>query len=291
MNSNHHQPPPQQQQQPPPPPPPPTASDQPACEDCNADDQLILHNIILTPKSPPQKLCTSCVLRHYHKSICAQCFELYDASSLTPPPLTAAATTTGNNRLLSCMRCDNWSHPGCLRPHVPRTPYICPPCLSSSQNHKYFDCRKGRKIEKDAARQLLGAARIAAITVGKAAGTARVEAERRAKEAALARKRAREAIDHVVAVAVKVESVKRREVSTVTGPKSVNCVPVRLEKDGGGNVGGGDVGNVVARENGAAVTAPVVMPARPHDVNKNNSVGVVNGGGKEGGNGVQPQAK
>ncbi|KAK9673329.1 hypothetical protein RND81_12G160900 [Saponaria officinalis] len=287
------------------------------CEDCNSDDQLILHNIIRTPKSPPQKLCTSCVLQHYHKSICAQCFELYDVNSLNPPPLTAAATTTGNNRLLSCMRCDNWSHPGCLRPHIPRTPYICPPCRLSP-NYKYFDCRKPRKndqsqengggkcsaIDKDASKQLLGAARIAAVTVAKAAATARMEAERRAKEAALARKRAREAIDHVVAVAVKVENVKRREISTATGLKSVNCVPVTLEKDGGCNVGDVDVENMVGRENervnGATVTVPapmpVVMPPQQQDNHKNNGISVGNGvagsgSGKDDSNAMQPQTK
>ncbi|KAK9735688.1 hypothetical protein RND81_04G220200 [Saponaria officinalis] len=218
------------------------------CEDCKLDDRLILHNIARIPKSPPQRLCTSCVLLHYRKSICAECLEPYDANSLIPPPLTTA-TTTGNNRLFSCMRCDNWSHSGCPRPHVPKTPYICPPCRLP--NFKYFDYRKPNKnkkrcengdaknqaIDKEASKQFLGAAKIAAVTVAKATAVVRFEAERKAKEAALARKRASEAIDHVVAVSVKVVDAKRKEMSSAnSGPKAVNYTPVRLERNGLSNV-------------------------------------------------------
>ncbi|KAK4800541.1 hypothetical protein SAY86_021028 [Trapa natans] len=62
-------------------------------------------------------------------------------------------------------------------------------------------CR--RVIDKDSAKVLVAAARIAAVTMNKAAHTARIEAERRVKEAALARKRAREALERVSFLSLK----------------------------------------------------------------------------------------
>ncbi|KAL9233449.1 hypothetical protein vseg_008449 [Gypsophila vaccaria] len=234
----------------PPPSPAPPLQSQPACEDCKLDDRLILHNVARTPRSPPQRLCTSCVLQFYRKSICAECYEPYDVNRLTPPPSTAATTaamTAGNGRLLWCMRCESWSHGGCPPSHVPKTPYICPPCRSPN-NYRSFDLKKisrnkkrcengevkNQAIDKAKAKQLLGAARISAITVAKAASAVRVEAERKAKEAALARRRASEAIDHVVAVSVRLDDARRKVLSsTVTGPRAVNYSPVSLERNAG----------------------------------------------------------
>ncbi|KAK4802854.1 hypothetical protein SAY86_001057 [Trapa natans] len=67
-------------------------------------------------------------------------------------------------------------------------------------------CR--RVIDKDSAKVLVAAARIAAATMSKAAHTARIEAERRVKEAALARKRAREALERVAYLSLKEEELK-----------------------------------------------------------------------------------
>lgn len=54
-----------------------------------------------------------------------------------------------------------------------------------------------RVIDKEAAKALVEAARIAAATMSKAVHTTRIETERRVKEAALARKWAREALERV----------------------------------------------------------------------------------------------
>lgn len=56
----------------------------------------------------------------------------------------------------------------------------------------------GRCIDKDAARLLLCAGKIAANSMSKAEVAAGMEADRRAKESAFTKKRAREALDHVV---------------------------------------------------------------------------------------------
>lgn len=72
-----------------------------------------------------------------------------------------------------------------------------------------------RAIDKESARALVAAARIAAATMNRAAQTARIEAERRVKEAASARKRAREALERVALLSLK---EKERELKvTVNG--------------------------------------------------------------------------
>lgn len=70
-----------------------------------------------------------------------------------------------------------------------------------------------REIDKNSARILLAAARIAAVSMGKAAVAARAEAERRAKEASFTRKRAREALEHVACLVnrEKLENLKKKD--------------------------------------------------------------------------------
>lgn len=86
-------------------------------------------------------------------------------------------------------------------------------------------------MDGDSARVLLAAAKIAALSMGKAAVAARGEAERRVKEAAYTRKRAREALEHVAYLVGK-EKAKRRERplmvveasgNTVDGPSEVSA--------------------------------------------------------------------
>lgn len=60
-----------------------------------------------------------------------------------------------------------------------------------------------KTIDKDSAKVLVAAARIASVSMSKAATVARVEAERRVKEAALARKRARESLERVAYLTLK----------------------------------------------------------------------------------------
>lgn len=73
-----------------------------------------------------------------------------------------------------------------------------------------------------AAKVLLTAAKIAAGTVNKAALAARVEAERRAKEAAFTRKRAREALEYVAYLTAR-DKLKKKDVLPLpsNGPGSV----------------------------------------------------------------------
>lgn len=66
----------------------------------------------------------------------------------------------------------------------------------------------GRAIDKNAARLLLAAGKIASMSMNKAEVAAAMEAERRSKEAAYTKKRAREALDHVV----KLMGIEKRNV-------------------------------------------------------------------------------
>lgn len=66
-------------------------------------------------------------------------------------------------------------------------------------------------MDRDAAKKLFAAAKIASVSMNKAAVAAKAEAERRAKEAAYARKRAKEALEHVAHLVMK-EKLRKREV-------------------------------------------------------------------------------
>lgn len=114
-----------------------------------------------------------------------------------------------------------------MGPNYPN-PYVCPNCVNP--NSPIFTLKKAkdlgiegseaangnngeyRVIDKKAAKVLLAAARIAAVSMSKAAVAARAEAERRAKEAAFTRKRAREALEHVAYLVAK-EKLKKKEFS------------------------------------------------------------------------------
>ena len=69
-----------------------------------------------------------------------------------------------------------------------------------------------RTMDKESAKVLVAAARIAAASMSKAAAAARIDAERRGKEAALAWKKAREALEHVAYLVAK-EGKDAKEVS------------------------------------------------------------------------------
>ncbi|KAK9288430.1 hypothetical protein L1049_016887 [Liquidambar formosana] len=166
------------------------------CGGCSSGERLLLHNV--RHRGTYRRLCTACVLKNHPGSFCPICFHVFDE---LPP---------ANERVI-CLKCPSISHLACVGFDVANR-YECPPC--ANPNFAFFDVRvlnasiKGidgesaanetkRGINKDSARALLAAARIASTSMSKAAAVARVEAERRVKEAALAKKRAREALERV----------------------------------------------------------------------------------------------
>lgn len=128
-----------------------------------------------------------------------------------------------------------------------------------------------RVIDKKAARVLLCAARIAAVSMSKAVLVARAEAERRVREAALSRKRAREALEHVVAVATK-EKAKRNEVSAEGSVSRSGSVHVGVKeetcKGNGGVVAGAVEQNRI--ENQGRVDGAVMDSSCELSANLNN---------------------
>ncbi|KAJ0978673.1 hypothetical protein J5N97_014147 [Dioscorea zingiberensis] len=158
------------------------------------------------------RLCTSCVLKYHPGSFCCGCFEVLDVS---PPP---------EHPLVHCSKCPSASHVSCLRDPALAPQFVCPIC-DNPGGFSYFPVGSAggedgrRRVDLAAATVLLAAARVAAASMTRAAVAARVDAERKAREAALARKRAREMLERVFSLSKKVRLEKKVEsgVAMVSG--------------------------------------------------------------------------
>ncbi|KAJ7977809.1 DNA-binding protein [Quillaja saponaria] len=167
------------------------------CSNCGSKNCCVLHNVQL--RSIDRRLCTSCVLRLHPSSFCPFCFEFYEKSS---------TSSASSYRYLSCIRCSSLAHIHCLpSPTLSHSSFLCPPC--SKPNFSFFDMDNldanstsnyNRVIDKKRALVLLCAAKIASASMNKALNNAKIKADRSVREAALARKRAKEALEHVAAV-------------------------------------------------------------------------------------------
>ncbi|KDP28008.1 hypothetical protein JCGZ_19088 [Jatropha curcas] len=201
--------------------------DQSECGGCGGVRRWVLHNV--RHRAAYRRLCTNCILKSHQGLFCPFCFEVYDES--LPP-----------HERLMCLKCPSISHLSCVpwsHPHSPPS-FLCPAC--STPNFSFFNLdsnnatNSGTPIDKDSARALLAGARIAAVSMAKAATVARVEAERRVKEAALAKKRAREALERLAYLAAKEKEMKEKDrdskVATGTGIKVSNNNNKRILADG-----------------------------------------------------------
>ncbi|GFP80403.1 hypothetical protein PHJA_000183700 [Phtheirospermum japonicum] len=96
-----------------------------------------------------------------------------------------------------CYRCPAVAHRTCFSSST--LPYLCPHC--SNPSFSFFESRAsdGQPIAftKDLARQAMCAAKIVSVSAHKAAAMARADAERNVREALLARRGAKEAIERV----------------------------------------------------------------------------------------------
>ncbi|KAL3814607.1 hypothetical protein ACJIZ3_015875 [Penstemon smallii] len=207
-----------------------------ACVQCGAKERWLLHNV--RHRGVFRRLCTTCVLRLHPQSFCPTCFQVYP-----PPP--------SNDAVLSCFKCYSSTHSHCVASPAP-TPYICTLCANptgpifklktAKDSNVVINEGEGegecRVMDGDAAKKLLAAAKISAVSMNKAAVAAKAEAERRAKEAAFARKRAKEALEHVAFLVVK-DKLRKKEVFSGT-PGDVS---------GSGGRGGGNGILQVKREN------------------------------------------
>ncbi|CAA2972131.1 uncharacterized protein LOC111367826 [Olea europaea var. sylvestris] len=168
------------------------------CGECGSKDPITLHN--LWYRGIYSQLCTACVLAHHAASFCPICFDAYEDTKLPPPHLR-----------VMCLRCPAVAHISCVyslptSSSSSATRYHCPQC--SIPNFTFFDLnasdvQNGNLITKDLAKQFVAAAKIALISMNKAAVIARENAEKRASEAVMARKRAKEALDRVAFLMLK----------------------------------------------------------------------------------------
>ncbi|XP_056165403.1 uncharacterized protein LOC115687472 [Syzygium oleosum] len=199
------------------------------CGECGAGagERWLLHNV--RHKAGYRLLCTHCVLSCFRGNFCPICLQVFDPIDSPPHP----------NQRVMCLNCPSISHLSCVTSSSnPNYHFECPFCsnpkfrflslgpvpsngedkrlrveanagleavVASRGGAPLGDDRDDvrRVIDRESAKALVAAAKIACATMSKAAAIARVEAERRVKEAALARKRAREALERVAFLTLK----------------------------------------------------------------------------------------
>ncbi|XP_010475787.1 PREDICTED: uncharacterized protein LOC104755145 [Camelina sativa] len=164
------------------------------CDDCGSRDSWVIHTVRL--RGTLRYFCTHCLLRNHPSSFCPICFAFYDSS----PPHTSRRVACSNSK------CHSLTHIHCAGEAKPASSYLCPPCRNPN-SFSFFrlivDENGSRSIDKSLSEAFLCAAKIAASSMNKAVIAAKCDADRRGKEAALARKRAREALEHVVTLDAK----------------------------------------------------------------------------------------
>ncbi|KAL5582735.1 hypothetical protein UlMin_015177 [Ulmus minor] len=154
------------------------------CGNCSSQKPWVLHNVRI--RGTHRRLCTACVLLLHPASFCPTCFQFYDSSN-TPAP----------SKRVCCSKCSSFTHSHCAPPNATSSSYLCPRCASPSFSFFDINSAPDRAIDNKLGVILFCAAKIAANSMAKAVIVARAEAERRVREAALAKKRAREAIDNL----------------------------------------------------------------------------------------------
>ncbi|XP_008809536.2 uncharacterized protein LOC103721210 [Phoenix dactylifera] len=181
----------------PPPPPRPTGC---GGDGCDARDPWPLHHV--RHRTVFCRLCTSCVLKYHAGSFCTVCFNLLDGPQ--PPPAPSA--------FVRCSRCPSIAHSACLAEADRASSFLCPSCCNSAGFSYFLVSNDGqrRSIDLTSAKVLLAAARLAAASMSRAVVASRAEVERKVKEAALARKRAREMLETVFTLS-KIEKERKKK--------------------------------------------------------------------------------
>ncbi|KAL7157551.1 hypothetical protein ABFS83_02G084800 [Erythranthe nasuta] len=158
---------------------------------CDAEDPLVLHHAHhVHHRGVFLHLCTTCVLRLHHHLFCPNCFQVHPPP---PPPSTDSAAAA----ILTCSKCFSSSHSHCVV--SPQTPYICRLCTDPAATTFRLEILEndgGRRVllDGEAANMMSAAGKIASTSINNAGVAAlKADAEREAKEEALARRRACEA--------------------------------------------------------------------------------------------------
>ncbi|ESR32473.1 hypothetical protein CICLE_v10005819mg [Citrus x clementina] len=205
----------------------------------NSSERLLLHNV--RHRGTYRRLCSNCVLKTHQGLFCPICLQVYDPS---PPPPNARRICAKCPSIIhsSCSSSSSSSAIAAAAAATSSSSFICPPC--SNPNFTFFNVNNKkpkvngdttaparvsnndvneRLVDVGSAKALVAAAKIAALSMSKAAAVARVEAERRVKEAALAKKRAREALERLLNLAAEEKKGKLARVDGNNGgPKNSN---------------------------------------------------------------------
>ncbi|KAL0752724.1 hypothetical protein Bca101_090391 [Brassica carinata] len=166
------------------------------CEGCGSRDSWVTHSARF--RCIIRFYCTHCLLRKHPTSFCPSCLAFYDSS---PPH---------HSHRVSCSDCGSYTHIHCAGDDANSTPYRCPPCRDPD-SFSFF-------------RPIIDAT----------AAFAKCEAERKGKDAAVAKKRAREALDDVIKLDEKaksdIEFSTNRDQKPSLSPASTNSYQLKKPK-------------------------------------------------------------
>lgn len=166
------------------------------CMHCGLENPPFLHGVYYKYKCV-RHFCTACLLSMYPGSFCPVCFHVYDDR-----------TPKSSQNLVTCNSCRAKAHPFCVdaftalelnstSTSVQPSTYMCPSC--SDPEFRFFNFHRDEEtklvpIDDHLAPQLLAASIISQNSMRRAALLTKVKAQIKAKEAAQARKKAKEAL-------------------------------------------------------------------------------------------------
>ncbi|KAH9733868.1 dna-binding protein [Citrus sinensis] len=104
----------------------------------------------------------------------------------------------------ACSQCSSFTHSHCTTP--PPSPYLCHLCSPSSSSKTLMNDMSSlslKRIDDKSAAMVPCATKIASSSMAKAVTVARNEAEKKVRDTALARKKAREAVERVAILITK----------------------------------------------------------------------------------------
>ncbi|KMZ62409.1 hypothetical protein ZOSMA_467G00020 [Zostera marina] len=207
-----------------------------AGELCTLEKTWPIHNV--RHRGVFLRLCTSCVLKYNPGSFCTICFDFFKDSK--PPPSV----------VVHCSSCPSLTHISCISSAASagERNHLCPTCAnpnnfsyfpflpssssSPSPEHKdsHVDATTGKRkrkkvIDLEPSKVMLLASRIASVSMIKALGGFMTEAQRKAKEAVTANKRATEMLERSFLINnMEKEKTKKLEAMVVAPP------PVSIER-------------------------------------------------------------
>ncbi|KAG6501129.1 uncharacterized protein LOC121997667 [Zingiber officinale] len=162
---------------------------------CDAAHPWPLHHIRY--RGGVRRFCTSCVLKSHAGSFCVICFAVLDA---VPAPAIA-----------HCSKCPSASHISCL-PHPNLASRFLCHCCRNPDSFSYYPAgevpiesleAETRTIDTESAKALVAASKLSVASMKRAAACARVEAERKVKDAIIARTKAKDMLERAALISHK----------------------------------------------------------------------------------------